>query len=207
VILYWAKFNIERRAMVDVLDAIKTRRSIRHYKPDPIPEELLQKVLEAARWAPSWANSQCSRYIVVRDQEKRKQLAGSVRIGNSAMAALTEAPVIIVVCAELGKAGYTDGEKVTGRSDWKISLTNKGDWYMFDSGLAMQNLVLAARAVGLGTVYIGGFNSNDVAEAVKLPRGMEVVAMTPLGYPADEGKASSRKELSELVFNEQYGLK
>ena len=102
---------------MEVLDAIKTRRSIRHYKSDPIPEELLQKVLEAARWAPSWANSQCSRYIVVRDQEMRKKLAGSVRIGNSATAALIEAPIAIVVCAELGKAGYTGAEKVTGRSD------------------------------------------------------------------------------------------
>ena len=192
---------------MEVLDAIKTRRSIRHFKSDPVPEEVLQKVLDAARWAPSWANSQCSRFIVVRDLEMRKKLAASVRIGNSATAALTEAPVAIVVCAELGKAGYTGAEKVTGRSDWKISLTNKGDWYMFDAGLAMQNLVLAAHSLGLGTVYIGGFNSNDVAEAVKLPRGMEVVAMTPLGYPADGGKTTSRKELSELVFNEQYGLK
>lgn len=192
---------------MEVLDAIKTRRSIRHYKAEPIPEELLQKVLEAARWAPSWANSQCSRYIVVRDLEKRKQLAGSVRVGNSAVAALIEAPVVIVVCAELGKAGFTGGEKITGRSDWKISLTNKGDWYMFDAGISMQNLVLAAHALGLGTVYIGGFNSNDVAEAVEVPRGMEVVAMTPLGYPAEEGKTPSRKELSELVSNEQYGQK
>ena len=78
---------------------------------------------------------------------------------------------------------------------------------MFDAGLAMQNLVLAAQALGLGTVYIGGFNSIDVAEVVKLPRGMEVVAMTPLGYPAEEGKTPSRKELSELVSNEQYGQK
>ncbi len=190
---------------MEVIDAIKTRRSIRHYKRDPVPEELVQKVLEAARWAPSWANSQCSSYVVVRDKAKRKQLADSLRQGNSSTAALTEAPVVIVVCAELGKAGFTGGEKVTGRSDWKISLTNKGDWYMFDAGLAMQNLVLAAHALGLGTVYIGGFNSNDVAEAVKLPRGMEVVAMTPLGYPAEGGKTPSRKELSELVFNEQYG--
>ena len=192
---------------MEVLDAIKTRRSIRHYKTDPVPEELIQKVLEAARWAPSWANSQCSRYVVVRDEGKRKKLAASLRTGNSAIAALTEAPVVIVVCAELGKAGFTGGEKVTGRSDWKVSITNKGDWYMFDTGLAMQNLVLAAHALGLGTVYIGGFLSSDVAEAVELPGGMEVVAMTPLGYPAEGGKIPSRKELSELVFNEQYGQK
>ena len=192
---------------MEVFDAIKTRRSIRHYKTDPVSEELLQKVLEAARWAPSWANSQCSRYVVVRDKDQRQKLADSLRVGNSAIAALIEAPVAIVVCTELGKAGFTGGEKITGRSDWKISLTNKGDWYMFDAGVAMQNLVLAAHALGLGTVYVGGFNSTDVAETIKLPRGMEVVAMTPLGYPADGGKSPSRKELSELVFNEQYGQK
>ena len=78
---------------------------------------------------------------------------------------------------------------------------------MFDAGLAMQNLVLAAQSLGLATVYIGGFNSNDVVEALSVPRGVEVVAMTPLGYPTEQGRAPSRKELSELVFNERYGQK
>jgi nitroreductase len=192
---------------MEVLKAIKIRRSIRHFKSDPVPEDLLQKVLEAARWAPSWANSQCCRYVIVRDAEMRQKLANSLRKGNSATEALLEAPIAIVVCAELGKAGFTSGGGVTGRDDWKISLTNKGDWFMFDAGLAMQNLVLAAQSLGLATVYIGGFNSNDVVEALSVPRGVEVVAMTPLGYPTEQGRAPSRKELSELVFNERYGQK
>ena len=190
---------------MEVFDAIKTRRSIRHYKADLVPEELVQKVLEAARWAPSWSNRQRSRYLVIRDKRKRKKLADSLRPGNSAAVALLEAPVAIVVCAEPGKAGYIAGDKVTGGSDWKTSTTNKDNLYLFDAGLAMQNLVLAAHALGLGTVFVGAFQVNNVAEAIDLPEGMEMIAMTPLGYPSEGGRTPSRKELSELVLNEQYG--
>ena len=187
---------------MEVFDAIKTRRSIRRYKTDPVPEELVQKVLEAARWAPSWSNKQRSRYIVIRDKAKRKKLADSLRPGNSAATALNEAPVAIVVCVELGKDDITAGDKVTGRNDWKASTTDKGNLYMFDAGLAMQNLVLAAHALGLGTVFVGCFQLNNIVEAIDLPDGMEMIAMTPLGYPAEGGRKPSRKELSELVLSE-----
>ena len=189
---------------MDVVEAIKTRRSIRRYKPDPIDDRTLETVLEAARWAPSWKNSQCTRLIVVRDADTRAKLADSlikVTVGdelrdNPSTKAILNAPVVIVACAELGRSGYDAGRLVT----------DKGDWYMFDVALAMQNLMLAAHALGLGTVHLGQFDAQKVAAILGVPEGFAVVEMTPLGYPDHEAKAPPRKELSEIVFYEKYGV-
>jgi len=189
---------------LEVLEAINTRRSIRHYKPEPVDEETLQKVLEAARWAPSWSNTQCWRFVIVRDSHIKTELAGyllkrpkaDTLVDNPALKAFLQAPVIIVLCAEMGKAGI--------RSDGS-SETDKGDWFMFDTALAMQNLVLAAHALGLGTVIVGAFDAEKVAEILEVPAGFRVVAMTPLGFPEREGKTPPRKELSEIVFYDKYG--
>lgn len=182
---------------MEVIEAIKTRRSIRHYKPDPVPEEDIDAVLEAARWAPSWANNQCWRFVVVKDKETKARLAETLTSWNPARSAIKEAPVVIVACAELGKSGFKDGRPVT----------DKGDWYMFDVGIAMQNLALAAHSLGLGTVHVGAVDAQKAASVLNVPQGVVVVEMTPLGYPSREGKAPPRKELSELVFHEIYGQK
>ncbi len=180
---------------MDVIEAIKTRRSFRKYKPVPVDDKDLTIVLEAARWAPSWANTQCSRFVIVRDNQTRVKIAETFGIRNPARAAIEVAPVLIVACAELGKSGYKDG----------VQATDKGDWFMFDVALAMQNLVLAAHALGLGTVHSGNFDARKVAEILSLPDGIVVVEMTPLGYPDSEPKTPFRKELVEIVFYESYG--
>jgi len=182
---------------MEVIQAIKTRRSIRRYKPDAVPEEELNAVMEAARWAPSWANTQCWRFIVVKNNDTKAKLSEVLTPWNPAREAIKEAPVVIVACAERGKSGFYQGEAVT----------DKGDWYMLDSGLAMQNLTLAAHSLGLGTVHVGAFDAQQVARILNVPEGVVVVEMTPLGYPAKEGKTPSRKELSELVFYESFGQK
>jgi nitroreductase len=84
-------------------------------------------------------------------------------------------------------------------------MSDKGDWFMFDTALAMQNLVLSAHAIGLGTVYIGLFDAKKAAGVLELPGGVVVVAMTPLGYPEGEGKITSRLEPAEMVFYGRYG--
>lgn len=190
---------------MEVIESIRTRRSIRQYLPDDVLEHDLETVLEAARWAPSWANTQCARFVVIRDKEIKIKLAASLHMGNPATEAMNQAPIIVVVCAELGKSGFHGGGNVTNRDDWKVSITGKGDWYMFDTALAMQNMALAAHAVGLGTVFVGGFNPWEVAGILNVPRGVEVVAMTPLGYPAKEAKQPSRLGISEIVFRDSYG--
>lgn len=182
---------------MEVLEAIKTRRSIRHYKPEFVDEDKINAVLEAARWAPSWANTQCWKLIIVKDRAIRTRLAETLTPLNPASSAVRQAPVVIVACAELGKSGFNKS----------IPSTDKGDWYMFDVALAMQNLVLAAHSLGLGTVHIGAFNAQAVAQILKVPPEVAVVEMTPLGSPEREGKASRRKELSELAFYQVYGQK
>ncbi|MBN2099389.1 MAG: nitroreductase family protein [Dehalococcoidia bacterium] len=182
---------------MDVMQAIKQRRSVRRYKPDPVKPEELQAVLEAARMAPSWANTQCWKFIVVRDSGTKAKLAATLSRNNPSTAAITEAPVVIAACAETGKAGFKRGEVCT----------DKGDWFMFDVGIAMQNLVLAAHSLGLGTVHVGLVDAKKAAEVLELPPGVVFVEMTPLGYPKEEPEVIPRKELSEIVFYEKYGQK
>ena len=114
---------------MEVLEAIQTRRSIRRYQDTPVDDKVVETVLEAARWAPSWANTQCWRFIVVREGGTKSRLADTLianpEIGekNPADSAIRNAPVVIVACAELGKSGIYHGE----------ASTDKGDWYMFDA--------------------------------------------------------------------------
>ena len=179
------------------MEAIKGRRSIRKYRPEPIPEEAVQKILEAVRWSPSWANTQCWEVIIVRDLNMKSELANTLTPTNPARSSMTEAPLVVVLCGRKGISGFRKGE----------AATMKGDWLMFDTGIAMQSLCLAANGLGLGTVVIGLFDHKKAEEILGLPGNVEVVAMTPLGYPAAQGGAPKRKELSEFVFYERYGKK
>ena len=181
-----------------MLELIKGRRSIRKYKPTPIKDEDLNAVLEAARWAPSWANSQCWRFILVRDPEIRAKLAETLPETNRCLPAIKEqAPLVIVACAELGKSGYSKkGQQVTNKGEW---------WYMFDTALALQNMVLMAHSLGLGTVHVGRFDAEMAANILELPENFVVVEIVPLGYAAEEPEVTSRKELSEIVFYDKYG--
>jgi len=179
------------------MEAIKGRRSIRKYKPDPIPDDTLQKVFEGVRWAPSWANTQCWEVIVVKDPKAKSEILRAVPETNRAHSAMIEAPIILVLCGKKAVSGYSGGKPATVR----------GDWFMFDTGLAMQNLCLAAHAVGLGTVIVGSFDHEKADEILSLPESIEVVAMTPLGYPAAEGSPRKRKEFSEFIFYDKYPQK
>jgi len=180
---------------MEVLEAIRTRRSIRKYKSAPVDDKTLGTVLEAARQAPSWANTQCWRFVVVRNAEIKGKLSDTLNQTNPARDAVRSAPLVIVACAETGKAGHKDGEPVT----------DKGDWFMFDVALAMQNLVLAAHSLELGTVYVGRFDAREVARILSVPDGHRVVAITPLGYPDETKEPRPRKELNEIVHYDKWG--
>lgn len=186
---------------MDTLEVIRNRRSIRKYKPDPVDEETLNIVLEAARLAPSWANTQCWRFIVVRDDATKAFLADTMRpnpdLGtNPATDAVRTAPVVIVACAEKGVSGYFHGQAVTDKGEY---------WYMFDVAIAMQNLMLAAASLGLGTVHVGLFDTAKVEKYLEIPDNYCVVEMTPLGYPEYQPKPRPRKELSDIVYFEKFG--
>jgi nitroreductase len=164
------------------LDIARRRRSIRKYKPNPVPEDKLQYVLEAARTAPSWANRQCWRYIVVKDEALRR------KITQRDWAA--EAPIIIVACADPDLSGNKFGQP----------------YYMLDVGSSVDHLMLAAAEQGLGTCWIGGqFDEKTVKEALGVPDQIRVVALTPLGYPAEEkGLVTERKPPSEIVHRDRW---
>ena len=187
---------------MEVQEAIKSRRSIRKYQTTPVDDSTLELILEAARWAPSWSNTQCWRLIVVRDNKTKAELAntllsvgkGGPPDGNPAFRAISSAPVVIVACAKLGESGFYGEEPAT----------DKGDWYFFDVALAMQNLVLAAHALGLGTVHVALMDAKKAASVLQVPEGFCVVEMTPLGYPDQEPRPRPRKELNEIVSYEKF---
>jgi nitroreductase len=162
-----------------------------------VDDGTLEFVLEAARWAPSWANTQCWRFIVVPDKDIKDKLADTLNPTNSAIAAIKQAPLLIVACAELKQSGCYDG----------VPVTDKGDWFMFDVALAMQNLVLTAHSLGLATLYVGRFDAKEAASILKVPSGFCVVSMTPLGYSDQERSPRPRKELSEIVFHNKFGVR
>ena len=179
---------------MDVMEAIKARRSIRRYRPDPVPEEVLQSVLEAVRWSPSWANTQCWEIVVVKDPKIKSELAGTLSKGNPAGPSMINAPVVLVFCGIKALSGYYKGQ----------AATEKGDWLMFDLGMAMQTLCLAAHAHGLGTVVVGLFEHRKASDVLEIPENIELIAMTPLGYPETPGRAPGRKEMASFVSYEKF---
>jgi len=192
---------------VELFDAINHRRSIRRYQAEPVDDEKINKILEAGRWAPSWANTQCWRFVVVRDPETKARIGKSLMkmqmgdklVDNPGTKTINDIPVVIVVCAEMNTSGCKPGASPDG--DF---ITDKDDWFMFDTALAVQNMVLAAYGLGLGTVIIGAFDAKMVEEILGIPEGYRVVTLFPVGVPAQEGKAPPRKELSEIVVYDKW---
>jgi len=170
---------------MEVFDAIRTRRSIRSYKNTPVEKEKLLKVLEAARLAPSAVNFQPWTFIVVTDTVVKQKLKASYQSEW-----FVSAPVIIVACAHPSKAW----KKFDGEEYWKV-----------DVAIAMQNLILAAWEEGLGTCWIGAFKEDEAKRVLGVPTDVRIVAMTPLGYPAEEkGPVSNRKPFKEIVRYEHW---
>jgi len=164
---------------MDFHEVVRTRRSVRGYRPDPVEDEKLTRILEAARLAPTAANRQPFFFYVVRDAVRRSELA---RAYNQEW--FTEAPVIVCACARPGEAWR--------RGDGK----NYAD---VDTTIAMDHLVLAAAAEGLGTCWIGAFKPEPLRETLDIPPDMEPLALTPLGYPAQQPDAKPRKNMDQLV--------
>lgn len=192
---------------MELFEAINTRRSIRRYTADPVDDDKVNKILEAGRWAPSWANTQCWRFVVVRDPEIKVRIGQTLRgvkiegksVDNPATKAINTVPVLIVVCAEMNKSGCKPGDPAS-----RDFVTDKGDWFMFDTALAVQNMVLAAHGLGLATVIMGSFDAPKVEEILGIPEGYRVVVLLPLGVPAWEGKAPPRKTLDEIVVHDRW---
>ena len=180
--------------MADFMEIIAGRRSIRRYQAKEIPEDDLNTILEAVRWAPSWANTQCWEVVVVKNPSIKQRLQEILSAANPAKKAMVEAPVVMVLCGRRGVSGCYSGKPKT----------KLGDWFMFDIGLATQNLCLAAHALNLGTVIIGSFSHDSAKEILGIPDGYDAVALIPVGYPAHEVTKSHRKQISEFVHYDTF---
>ncbi len=166
---------------MSVLKVIQERRSVRKYKKDPIPEDVLQRVLEAARLAPSGKNYQPWKFIVVQNEELKEKLAQA----SAEQFFMAEAPIIIVGC------GFPDDSYSSmGRymKSWPVDVT-----------IALEHLILQATEEGLGTCWIGSFEEEEVKSTLNVPENVRVLALTPLGYPDETVPYRGRKRLDEIV--------
>ncbi|MBW2367570.1 MAG: nitroreductase family protein [Deltaproteobacteria bacterium] len=180
---------------MNLIEIISTRRSIRKYEDRQISEAVLTQVLEAVRWAPSWANTQCWEIVIIRDMEIRKQLQATLPPkGNPAHGAMVQAPVLLGLCGKLNISGFYKGQMTT----------QLGDWYMFDLGLAAQTLCLAAHESGLGTVIVGAFDHNRAQKILKVPEDYQLLAFIPIGYPAKKSAAPKRKTIEAFTRNDTF---
>ncbi len=158
---------------------IRLRRSIRAYKDKEIPEEVLLRILEAARLAPSAKNRQPWKFIVVRDENLRDKLAKAACYQNF----VKEAPVVIVAVA----------------TEPTYIMTNGVPAYAVDLAIATEHIALAATNEGLGTCWIGAYHEDKVKEILQIPQKYKVVALLPLGYPKEDPEPTWRKSIEEIV--------
>ncbi|MBD3414579.1 MAG: nitroreductase [Candidatus Aminicenantes bacterium] len=171
---------------MSVFDVMKSRRSIRKYKSRSIPDDVLIRVMEAARVAPSGKNLQPWRFIIVKDPKKKEQLAVASR--NQSFVA--QAPVVIVACGYPDRCYQHQGDYM---KSWPI-----------DVSVALDHLMLMAWEEGLGTCWIGAFYEDEVKKVLSIPDEVKVLALTPLGYPAHQSKDRGRKELGEIISYDEY---
>ncbi len=169
---------------MEVFQAIKLRRSVRNYKSDPVPEEKLNKVLEAARLAPSAHNGQNWKFVIVRDEEKRKALAQAAH--NQTF--IGKAPIVIAAVS----------------LEPEDMMPCQVPTYAVDLAIAVDHMTLQAAAEGLGTCWIGAFSQEDVKKILNIPENYKVVVLLPLGFPADKPGSKTRKELKEIISYENY---
>ena len=175
--------------MTDFMTILKERRSVRKYEEKEVPQEILDQILEAVRWSPSWANTQCWEVLIIKDPALRVALQETLAPKNPATKAIVAAPVLLALCGKQNSSGCYDG-KVT---------TKFGDWFMFDLGIATQSLCLAAHQFGLGTVVVGLFDHDRAKAVLNVPAGYELVTLMPLGYPAKISTPPARREIQAFT--------
>jgi len=173
---------------MDVFEAIKKRRSIRAFKNIDVSDEIVEKLIDAARWAPSAGNIQPWEFIVVRNLDAKRRLAEAAL----SQTFIEEAPVVIVVCADYQRSARGYGSR--GATLYCIQ----------DTAAAIQNIHLAAIALGLGTCWIGAFREEPVKKLLGIPDGVRPVAIIPVGYPAEQPAPRPRRPLNEIIHREMF---
>jgi nitroreductase len=175
--------------IMEFYDVVKTRRSVRTFKSDEPDSEALSRVIEAVRLSPSGSNRQPWRFVMVKDPEGKKEVVAAC--GKHTW--IAEAPIVVVACGN--KIAFNRGGYMGEMS------------FLMDVSIAFTHFILAARAEGLGTCWIGDFENAPIKEALGVPDDYEVVAVSPLGYPKSDKafhETDRRKPLSEIVSHEKF---
>lgn len=177
---------------MELLEAIQTRRSIRKFEDRPVDHETIAQIVAAAAYAPSWKNTQVARYHVLENKEFQTKIAEEYTLGFSYNeGTISHAPQVVVITALKGRSGIErDGSATTSKGD---------SWLMFDAGVAAQTFCLAAWEYGVGSVIMGIFDPDKVAELLNIPENETVVALIPIGYPAESPAAPPRKPVDVLL--------
>lgn len=171
-------------------ECITGRRSIRQFTEQPVPHDVLADIVAAAAYAPSWKNTQITRYIAV-EGEMKEQLSKCTSLYPPNGQIISNAPMVIAVTIVKGRCGFErDGSFSTPRGD---------SWQMFDAGIASEAFCLAAYEQGLGTVILGLFDEAEASRLLNIPEERELVALIPIGYPAQTPAAPRRKAVEELL--------
>lgn len=176
---------------MEALECIKGRRSVREFTSEPVSKETIEAVIDTARFAPSWKNTQISRYVVLTGDSKKAlaDAAFDAWVGNANIT--NNAPMVIVQTYVKNRSGF--------ERDGSFS-TSKGDrWQNYDCGIAAETFCLAAYEKGLGTVIMGIFDEDKAAKVINLPEEQGVAAIIAIGYPVSKSEAPKRKEVSDLV--------
>ena len=173
---------------MDVLEAIKERRSIRAFTDEKVSEEDVERLLDAAMWAPSAGNTQPLELVVVKGMETKRKLAEAAL--NQAL--IQKASVVIVVCADVTRSSMGYGSR--GELLYSIQ----------DTAAATENILLAAQELGLATCWIGAFHEREVAKIINAPKNVKPVAIVPVGYPAVRPAAPQKRAFNEIVHYETF---
>jgi len=173
---------------LDVFEAIMKRRSVRAYTSEEVSEEEVEKLIEAARWAPSAGNIQPWEFVIVKNAETKRRLAEAALHQTF----IEEAPVVIVVCANVE------------RSSWGYGSRGTNLYCLQDTAAATENILLAAQALGLATCWVGAFHEDAAAKVINTPRNVRPVAIIPVGRAAEKPRAPPKRSLREIVHYETF---
>ncbi len=174
---------------MNTIECIKTRRSIRKFKSDTIPQKTIEMIISTAAWAPSWKNTQTARYIMLTGNEKNQ--FAEIALGGNNRTITENAPLLIALCTEK----YISGCNPDGSYRDRFGT----HWESFDSGIACQTLCLTAHELGVGTVIMGIYDPQKAHEFLGLPDSIQVSALIAAGIPAEKPDPRPRKEISELM--------
>jgi nitroreductase len=176
-------------------EILEARRSIRGYTSQPVKEEDIKAIFEAARVAPSACNSQTWRFIAVTDRTVIHKIAQDGMLPVVRNAWIETAPLIFVGCSQLDILANRIGSLVTGI-----------EYYQIDLGIAMEHIVLKATELGLGTCWVGRFNEKKIKEILEIPKTIKVLALLSVGYPKEKDvkPVKKRKPLEEIFYKEKW---